>query len=394
MTGIPAERLQTEGAYYVFDAPRLRERMEYLRGRLPEGTGLCYAVKANTFIIREALPYADRLEICSPGEARVCFGLGVPSEKTVISGVYKTPSFIRALAADRDFCGIFTAESEAQYRLLCEEAEKNGRELRVLLRLTNGSQFGMDAEQIETIVAERGSHPQIRLQGIQYFSGTQKTGVKKIGREIGLLDAFLTRLSEEYGFAAEELEYGPGFPAVYFEEDAFNEEEYLNEVSALLTGMTNRPKLVLELGRSIAAGCGTYYTHIVDLKTNGGQNYALTDGGMHHLVYYGQYMAMKRPRMALAGKPADETDEKYNICGALCSMNDIMVKQVPLHSPEVGDVLRFENTGAYCPTEGISLFLSRDLPAVYIRRETGETVCVRRNYETAALNTPDYGKEK
>ena len=393
MTDIPAGRLQTEGAYYVFDAPALARRIAYLRRMLPEDTALCYAVKANTFLIGEAAPNVERLEVCSPGEAQVCFMLGVPTERMVISGVYKTPAFIRGLAADPGFCGIFTAESQTQYRLLCEEAEKNGRELRILLRLTNGSQFGMDAETVEALIAERDAHPNVRLQGIQFFSGTQKTSVKKIGRELGMLDAFLTRLKTEYGYIAEELEYGPGFPAVYFEDDGFNEDAYLREVSALLSGLTHRPKLVLELGRSIAAGCGSYYTHIVDIKTNGGQNYVLTDGGMHQLVYYGQYMAMKRPKMALEGKNASDADAVYTVCGALCSMNDIMVKQVPLPTPEIGDVLRFDNTGAYCPTEGMALFLSRDLPAVYIRRGPGETVRVRRTYETAPLNTPDYEKE-
>jgi diaminopimelate decarboxylase len=42
--------------------------------------------------------------------------------------------------------------------------------------------------------------------------------------------------------------------------------------------------------------------------------------------------------------------------------------------------------------EGISLFLSRDLPAVYILQQNGEAVCVRETFETATLNTPNYNK--
>ena len=53
-----------------------------------------------------------------------------------------------------------------------------------------------------------------------------------------------------------------------------------------------------------------------------------------------------------------------------------------------GLTICFENTGAYCMTEGISLFLSRDIPAVWLIREDGTRVCVRAPFETATLNTP------
>ena len=76
-----------------------------------------------------------------------------------------------------------------------------------------------------------------------------------------------------------------------------------------------------------------------------------------------------------------------NLCGSLCSMNDIIAKQVELPAISVGDVLCFENTGAYCMTEGISLFLSRDIPAVYLIGEDGRISCARKPFETYVLNT-------
>jgi diaminopimelate decarboxylase len=88
------------------------------------------------------------------------------------------------------------------------------------------------------------------------------------------------------------------------------------------------------------------------------------------------------------GKQTDPISESWNIFGSLCSMNDILAKQVPLPEVVIGDTICFENTGAYCMTEGISLFLSRDIPAVYLIREDGTRVCVRKSFETAALNTP------
>ena len=54
-------------------------------------------------------------------------------------------------------------------------------------------------------------------------------------------------------------------------------------------------KIVLEMGRFLAASCGYYITSIVDMKVNKEQPYVILDGGINHLNYYGQAMAMKRP---------------------------------------------------------------------------------------------------
>ena len=378
------------GAFYTFDTRVLRARVDYLRSRLPDNCSLCYAVKANPFVAGEIADVADAFEICSPGEAAVCRAVGIPSEKTVISGVYKTPSFIEELIADPGFRGILTIESMTQYRLFKDLSEKYGRRIRVLPRLTNDSQFGINEEEIDKIVAERERTPLVSLAGIQFFSGTQKTSVKKIAREIAALDGLLVRLKDEYGFSSERLEYGPGFPVSYFEGEEFDEEEYLREFSRIVGEMTCRTKITLELGRSIAASCGKYYTHVVDIKRNKGTDYALVDGGMHHLVYFGQSMAMKRPRVRVVGKPDAPDGVKRTVCGSLCSMNDIIVKQLPLPPIGIGDVLCFENAGAYCMTEGIALFLTRDIPAVYLIRADGDLLPVRRPYETVRLNTPQY----
>lgn len=386
------ERLIKENpnAFYVFDSGVLKQRVAYLRERLPGNVQLCYAVKANPFITGELGNAAERFELCSAGETEIFLSLGIDSKKAVISGVCKDPSAIEGLVSDSSFEGTFTAESLSQYELLCSLSEKYARTLRVLPRLTNDSQFGMNAEDIEEIISKRDEHKHIRIAGVQYFSGTQKTSLKKYKRELEMLDEFIIGLSEKFGFECEELEYGTGFPVSYFEGETLNEDELLRGFSGLLESMKSKPSVILEIGRSIAASCGKYYTHIVDIKCSKGQNYALTDGGMHHIVYYGQYMAMKKPIVSVIGKPAADTDKLWTVCGSLCSMNDIMVKQLPLPEITTGDVLCFENAGAYCMTEGISLLLSRDLPAVYIIKEDGSLFEVRPPFETKELNMPRY----
>ena len=377
----------SETAFYVFDIDRLLQRAAYLKKMLPERVELCYAVKANTFIIGEFIGKIGRFEVCSPGEAEICTALGVDDKDMVISGVYKTPSVIEKMVAEHDG-RIYTVESLTQFEMLRSLSEKYDRVLPVLLRLTNDSQFGMDSGEIKNIIAERSKYKNLDIHGLQFFSGTQKTSLKKLKREVCKLDELLTFLREEYGFESKELEYGPGFPVAYFEGEDVNEEELLKGFSDIIDSMQNKVKIVLELGRSMAACCGSYYTHIVDIKHNKGQNYILIDGGMHHLVYFGQHMAMKQPIFSVCGKENKPNTAEWNICGSLCSMNDIVAKQVSLPDVSIGDLLCFENTGAYCMTECISLFLSREIPAVYLKK-ADEYQLVRKSFETSALNMPN-----
>ena len=377
----------SETAFYVFDIDRLLQRAAYLKKKLSERVELCYAVKANTFIIGEFIGKIGRFEVCSPGEAEICTALGVDDKDMVISGVYKTPSVIEKMVAEHDG-RIYTVESLTQFEMLRSLSEKYDRVLPVLLRLTNDSQFGMDLGEIKNIIAERSKYKNLDIHGLQFFSGTQKTSLKKLKREVCKLDELLTFLREEYGFESKELEYGPGFPVAYFEGEDVNEEELLKGFSDIIDSMQNKVKIVLELGRSMAACCGSYYTHIVDIKHNKGQNYILIDGGMHHLVYFGQHMAMKQPIFSVCGKENKPNTAEWNICGSLCSMNDIVAKQVPLPDVSIGDLLCFENTGAYCMTECISLFLSREIPAVYLKK-ADEYQLVRKSFETSALNMPN-----
>lgn len=370
---------------YVFDINTLAERARYLRSRLPEGVSLCYAIKANTFVAPRLCPYIEKLEVCSPGEMKLCMESGVDLRKTVVSGVYKTAELMEDIIKSGTEVNCFTVESVAQYELLTGLARKYSSKIKLLLRLTSGNQFGLDENGVKEII--RSNDPDVAaIIGIQYFSGTQKTSLKRIKRELDYIDEFLTQLESDYGFRADEFEYGPGFPVAYFDTDKFDEEEFLQNFSQLLDDMKFRAKITLEIGRSLAASCGSYFTRVVDMKESKNQNYAIVDGGMNHITYYGQSMAMKHPFHSAFPAREDGEQKNWNICGSLCTVNDILMKNTPFTDLRIGDTLIFENTGAYCMTEGISLFLSRDLPQILLIDENGAVISARDFVPTYKLN--------
>lgn len=393
---------------FVFDERELAQRVSHLRSMLPERTGLCFAAKANPFVLPELTPLIDRLEICSPGEYRICQALGLPHDKIVVSGVHKSEEIVDAALSNPTPPAAITIESTAQLDLVMRVAMARGKRAPILLRLTSGNQFGLDRAELMSTVRKLRKAPCVNLLGIQFFSGTQKTSLKRLQRELDGLDKLVAELGEELGWTPCELEIGPGLPVSYFEGDAFDEAAFIESFSGMLENMAFSGSITLELGRSLTASCGTYLTRVVDTKVNAGQRYAIVDGGIHQLVYYGQSMAMKQPpcRLLDAGTAAgaatgatsagaaagasapDDAVESWNICGSLCTVNDILAKQLPLAGLDTGSILAFRFAGAYCMTEGISLFLSRDLPKVVVLKHDGEPVLVRDGLRTDIINTP------
>lgn len=368
---------------YIFNIDELIKRTRYLKEIFQ--CGIVYAVKANTFIPKEIEDEVERFEICSSGEFEICNKLGINHKKMVISGVYKDYESIDNMISNYDI-GKYTIESLEQFKLLEELSNKYNRQIHVLIRLTSNNQFGVNEEEFKYIIKNK---KQIIIDGIEYFSGTQKTSLKKINREIDYLCEFINGIEEEFNIKLDEIEYGPGLSINYFQNEEFNEENYFKEINEAI-GKLRYKKLYLETGRSLTASCGFYLTRVVDMKNNKNGNHVILDGGINHLVYYGQTMAMRLPYFDIFPKK-DVKKEIYTLYGSLCTVNDVIIKGVEIQKLEIGDLLIFKNVGAYSSTEGISLFLSRELPGVVLYKDS-KFKQVRLNLKTSEINCPSYEK--
>ena len=380
---------------YVFDQDAVRDRVSYVRSMLPEGTNICYAMKANPFVLESAYRCCEAIEVCSPGEFDICQRLGVPVAKLVISGVNKTEHFIQRVVNESNPVRCITVESENQLALIEASARQANKIIPVLLRLTSGNQFGIDEQTLVMLASKVLHSPNLILKGVQYFPGTQKHSVKRFKRELAALDELLARLSALETDVKLELEYGPGLPIEYCDQEVNNcHEELLMSLADELRSLTFSGPVTLEMGRFLAALCGVYLTRVVDTKCNDGQRYAIIDGGKHQITYYGPSLAFKSPVFSVLQGHENTPAEDWCICGSLCTVGDVLVKQAHIKRLEIGDTLAFHNAGAYCATEGMSLFLSRDLPRIYLIDSQGIPQLVRSSIETSAFNTPLLQQEK
>lgn len=372
---------------YVFDLDALSERLMMIQKALGFDITLCYAMKANPFLVNPMTDLVERFEVCSPGEFRICERNNIDMKRIVLSGVNKEEAEINRVIDSYGNDIIFTVESLEHLRILNACANSHKLKLTVLLRITSGNQFGVSEECAENIIKNQDDYPFIDFRGLQFYSGTQKKGLTQIKAELDKLDALCTRLKEKYKFTVKELEYGPSFYVPYFtSEEDVDDVAVLREFRTLLDAMTFKGDITLEMGRFMVAYCGYFLTSIIDYKENDGQKYCIVDGGIHHLNYYGQTMAMKLPHFSKIPDSPEEATDNYTICGSLCTVADVLVKQLPLKNMKLCDILIFERVGAYSVTEGVYLFLSRDLPKIIFHSKKNGFELIRDSKPTDVLN--------
>ena len=379
--------LQAAGSFgtpcYIFDADIFAARADAV-ARAFGGAGLCFSIKANPFLLNALPDTFDRIEVCSPGELSVCKNAAIPAEKIIFSGVNKTEADIEC-AFDYG-AGIFTAESELHLRLISECAQRHNTRVKVILRLAHGSQFGIDRDELCGLIAGRDNYLGADIIGLHYFTGTQKSKVKTIEKELALLDELCEELAEKYAFEPKHIEYGTGLAVEYYKDLTDGTDMSLLEEAAVpVRAFAEKYPLTVEMGRFFAAECGFYLTRAMDIKRTDGTNYVICDGGINQLNYYGQNLAMKVPPIRRLG--GGEPSEDYCLCGSLCTTADVLVRKVGLPHLERGDVICFGRCGAYSVSEGISLFLSRALPAVAIYSEDHGLRLQRPVTDTWQLNT-------
>ena len=377
---------------FVFDEVMLASRMREIKSIVGKNVRLCYSIKANPFLLPAMSKLTEKLEVCSPGEMEICMDCKVAPETVLVSGVNKTLQDI----LDAVDYGVrdFTAESPLHVQLLEEAAALRGVTLQVLLRLTAGTQFGMDESDLRAAIERRETTPHLDIVGIHYFAGTQRKKLTEQRKEIAEIIALCDALKAEYGFEVKKLEYGPGLYYPYFiHEDSTDTLVPIRELAPDLIALGERFDLTVEMGRFFVSECGYYLTAVADAKTNKGSRYAILDGGMHHVNYLGSNMGMRVPHILhFPGKNHAQGDpEDVMLCGSLCTTADVLVRKANLPPLAVGDVLCFTRIGAYSVTEGPALFLSRNMPRILLHTASGD-VLVRDTIHTSKLNQNQFNR--
>lgn len=374
---------------YIFQTDTFKNRIKVVAETL-KSVKICYCVKANPFLVAEVSEYVSRFEVCSYGEFLLCQYHQIPPGLIFFTGVYKEESQVKE--AIRYGVRRFSCESRNQLKILDGMAKSMGVCLQIFLRLGGHDQFGMSRKDIFDIVAS-STEGLLHFAGIHYFASSQKQNISKIESELQKIDQFCGELRQKLEFSVEEIEYGLGLDTDYFSSDPFGSEmRLLADAAEVLSEFAQKYCITVEMGRFYTAICGYYLTKVVDTKVNEGIRYAVVDGGSHQMHYDGQMMGMKIPPVHIVNAINKEEEienvqmQEWTLCGSLCTHNDLIARRVPLDRLKLGDILCFEYIGAYSVTEGMAMFLTRDIPPVILYSHDKGIICARPRSETVMLN--------
>ena len=382
---IPLELLaERVGAtpFFAYDRAMLTERIALLRGVLPAGLDLSYAVKANPMpaVVQHLSGLVDSFDVASAAEMRTALDTPTPATRVSFAGPGKTvDELTQAVAA-----GVtIEMESETEAARIVVIGERLGIQPRVAvrvnpdfevkgsgMRLGGGSQqFGVDSERVPALLVEL-AREDVDFMGFHIFAGSQNLNAELLCEAQQRTVELALRLADEAPMPTRYLNVGGGFGIPYFEQDKPLDIVAIGQNLEELLADSIRPRLpdlrvVVELGRYIVGESGIYVTRVVDRKESRGRTFLVVDGGLHHqLAASGNFGQVIRRNYPVAiGNPTEvDAQETVSVVGCLCTPLDLLADKVELPVADIGDLVVVFQAGAYGLTASPTAFLSHTAP--------------------------------
>ena len=379
--GEPAERLvEAAGGtpLFVYDRDLIGRQIARFRAAMPDGVALHYAVKANPYgpLLEFLASHVDGFDLASAGELdrlEAAGGLCVPVS---FAGPGKRDAELeRAISA-----GItINLESEGEGLRALAIATRLGVTPRLAVRVNPpfslkgagmkmgglASPFGVDAARVPALVRllrDAGAE----WCGLHVYAGSQLLHADPLIEVQRQTVALAADIAAAVGAAPPELNLGGGFGIPYAPGDRQLDVaavgtalgETLRAAPDILAGT----RYALELGRWLVGEAGVYLARVIDVKESGGRSFAITDGGLHHMLAasgnFGQLLRRNYP-LANATRYGDAPSEEITITGCLCTPLDLLGDEVILPETRTGDLIAIFCAGAYGLTASPQAFLSQ-----------------------------------
>lgn len=397
---------------YLLDEDRIRFNMRTYIGAMkkyfPDGSKPLFASKSLCFkkIYKIAKEEMMGIDLVSPGELYTAKAADFPLEHAYFHGNNKTDEDI-AFAIDSGV-GHFVADNTEELNAINAIAGEKKIRQHVLLRLTPGidphthaaittgkvdSKFGTAIEtgQAFELVKYVTRLENVVLDGFHCHIGSQCFEIKPFCDAADIMITFMAKVKEGLGITLSVLNLGGGFGVRYTENDPqIDIDENISLIARHIDSTCSRfglerPKILMEPGRSIVADAGVTIYTVGSVKTiTGYKSYVSIDGGMTDNPRYALYGS---PYTVLNASHADDApDLVATISGRCCESGDLIQENVNIKRPIRGDKLAVLVTGAY--NYSMSSNYNRiPRPAVVMLENGHDTLAVRREtYEDIVRN--------
>jgi diaminopimelate decarboxylase len=332
------------------------------------------------------------VDVASGGELYLALRAGVDPQRIFMHGNNKSEGELE-LAFDSGV-GYLVLDSFSEIELAERLAQRSQD---VLIRVTPGIEasthsyiqtgqvdskfgFGLTDGLAEEAVRRVQQSPRLRLVGIHAHIGSQIFELEPYVKTIRMLADFVD-------FDCRLLNVGGGLGIAYLSEDQpASIEDYVDvKVRGVQQAFDPVPRILIEPGRSLVGNAGVTAYRIGTIKeVPGVRTYVAVDGGMSDnlrpMLYGARYEA------TIADRPDAPATHISTVAGKHCESGDILIKEVALPEPRVGDVLVTPATGAYgyvmasnyngVPRPPV-IFCADGEARLVVRRETYEDLAAR-----------------
>ena len=334
----------------LMDLEGVRTRFLSIKRSFPQ-VKVYYAVKANDDlnILRTLAGEGAGFEVASVSELEKVVSLGVSADRIISSNPVKPHDFIdyaNSLGVNR-----FAVDSFTEVEKIARIAPR----ARVYVRITvpnEGSEwplsrkFGVDLDtalEILEYAKEKGLVP----VGLTFHVGSQCNNLRNwfiaIKRSAQLWESARRR-----GIKLLVLNMGGGIPVHYLQE-SLRVEDIAYYVEGLMRKYfpTVPYELQMEPGRGVVGDQGIMVCSVIGKAKRGSENWLYIDTG----VFNGLAEALGGIRYPVYLKKGGELIE-WTLGGVSCDSMDVVMKNLYLPEPEVGDRVYLLSTGAYTAVYG------------------------------------------
>jgi len=332
------------------------------------------------------------VDVASGGELTMALAAGYDPSRIYMHGNNKTDAELELL--DRAGVGTVIVDSFDEIER-CDRVL--GRTVEAMVRVTPGIEpsthsyiqtgqvdskfgFGLEDGSAAEAVARVMASERLELVGLHCHIGSQIFEIEPFRLAVEAL----TTIAGEW---CRMVNLGGGLGISYLTgDDPPGIEEYVDlKVGAVRESFGEQVKILVEPGRSLVGTAGlTAYTIGTVKEIPGVRTYVAVNGGMSDnlrpMLYDARYEAV------LADRPDREGDTAVTVAGSHCESGDILIRDVSLPDPAVGDTLVIPATGAYgyamannyngMPRPPV-IFLDDGTAEAVVRRETWQDLMAR-----------------
>lgn len=368
--------------FYFYDVELLRRTAQAALSEAQKyGYTVHYALKANAGekLLRLLSGMGFGADCVSGAEVQRALDCGFSPQSIAFAGVGKRDDEICLGIDSRIFS--FNCESEQELEVVNELAKAKGAVAQVALRInpnvdahthahiTTGldeNKFGINLWQLNDVAKKVQQMDNLKLVCIHFHIGSQITELEPFGALCARINELQEQL-ERIGVTVEHVNVGGGLGVDYEnpEENSIPQfEAYFATINRHIR-LRKGQQLHCELGRSIAAQCGSLITKCLYVKELQKKNFVVVDAGMTDLIRPALYSAYHK----IENITPHHADRKaYDVVGPICESSDVFGKDVTLPKAQRGDLIAIRTAGAYGEVMA-SRYNLRQLPKAYFSDE-------------------------